>query len=97
MDHLCKLVKEAEDCGVTLNCDIVGATLAHRTGIAKAWLSRCRQVPHQCICSCPPVCSIHCQLMSWRHTVNSSSIHLRHALFPLPLSLTKGTIHIRAE
>ena len=47
MDHLCKLVKEAEDCGVTLNCDIVGATLAHRTGIAKAWLSRCRQVPHQ--------------------------------------------------
>ena len=51
MDHLCKLVKEAEDCGVVLTCDVIGATLAHRTGIAKAWLSRCRQVPHQHVSS----------------------------------------------
>ena len=44
MDHLCKLVKEAEECSVVLNCDIVGATLNYRTAAAKDWLSRCRQV-----------------------------------------------------
>ena len=55
MDHLCKLVKEAEDCGVALSCDIIGATLAYRTGIAKAWLSRCRQVPRQPLCFSRPM------------------------------------------
>lgn len=44
---MCKLVKEAEDCSVNLNCDIIGATLSYRTTAAKAWLARCRQVHAQ--------------------------------------------------
>ncbi len=41
---MCKLVKEAEECSVNLNCDIIGATLNYRTAAAKDWLSRSRQV-----------------------------------------------------
>ncbi len=52
VDHLSKLVKEAEDCSVVLSCDIIGATLNYRTTAAKDWLSRCREVCKDLMFNC---------------------------------------------